>query len=91
MFFSIADCVALLWRNCTCFWFIVRLFMKSGTTFDIDFIEQRETVNAIIANFAISKDLNQIGLTVHCLDDNKMPFNLIQLHKIPNLVCMVVD
>ena len=48
----------------------------------------KENAQKIVNNYGISKDYDQCGLTVNCVDDNKKSFTILQFN---NNSCVIAD
>jgi len=59
--------------------------MKIPSVFNITY-SGRKQIDRIILAHGKSKEINELALTVHCVDDAGMPFDVVQFHRTRHLV-----
>lgn len=62
--------------------------MKIGDRYDISHPDTKAYVQSVINSYGVSKDLNQIGLSVLCKTENGQQFELIQLNNSRHIIAV---
>ena len=60
--------------------------MKLPQIINLKLGSNREIVDSIIERHAISKDINQVGLQIDCIDDAGNKFHILQFNSSRHLV-----
>ena len=60
--------------------------MKIGDIIDLRIGQNKQILDALIQGCGISRDINQLALTVNCEDNNGVKFAIVQFHNSRHLV-----
>lgn len=60
--------------------------MKLPARINLDLVANKQIVQDMIDRYGISKNLNQIALTVNCRNEHGQEFEIVQFHSSRNYV-----
>ena len=62
--------------------------MKIGERYDLRNTANREFLQRIVADYGVSKNVNQVGSSILCKDDRGTFFELVTMHRTPHVVAI---